>query len=349
MRRLRALAIGRRWSSSTKRITRSVQKHRPAYVTLGALVRALGAPQVLSLTATAGDETFSHVRRALGIERWVIDPTVRENLEVVDARGSSDKVGYIRNNVRSDEKAIVYCNSRPEATKIAERLRGALGNVVAFYHAGMPSEKRFQVEDMFRSGAVRIVAATTAFGEGIDLPDVLHVFLYHMNFSFTEFNQQAGRSGRDGFQAQIHLLYGQQDRALNDFIIGCENPTIGTLRELYRGMRGLAGPDGLRMTYEDISRTLDLNHVKGETVSAAVRIFEEAGLVATGKDDDGRFVRFLESTGKVDLTQTTRFAEGQATRDDFERFCKLALEADAETLEAIINRPIYPDDVPLSR
>jgi single-stranded-DNA-specific exonuclease len=157
----------------------------------------------------------------------------------------------------------------------------------------------------------------------------------------------AGRAGRDGLPARIHLLYGEGDRHINDFIIARSAPSLGLLRELYRGMRGLAYAGTLRMTYEDVARTLDLDMAKGETVAAATRIFEEGGLVRTGTDDEGRFVRFLETSEKVDLTRTVRFAEGEAERESFERFCRLALTADAETLEQIINRPIYPNRVPL--
>jgi DNA-binding transcriptional ArsR family regulator len=101
------------------------------------------------------------------------------------------------------------------------------------------------------------------------------------------------------------------------------------------------------MTYEDVARTLDLEMVDGSTVSAAIRIFEEGGIVETGRDDDGRFVRFADVAGRVDLTKTTRYAEGEAERESFSRFCALALESDASVLENIVNRPIFPDSVPM--
>ncbi|HEV8021396.1 MAG TPA: DEAD/DEAH box helicase, partial [Candidatus Lustribacter sp.] len=143
--------------------------HRPAYGRIGELVRKLGAPQVLALTATAGDDVFAGIRRELAIEAWVIDPTIRENLTVVEARGVTNKVDYIRRNVDPEGKALVYCNSRTETMKVAEKLRVALGDTVAFYHAGVGSAERLQVEQFFRAGTIRVVVATTAFGEGIDL------------------------------------------------------------------------------------------------------------------------------------------------------------------------------------
>ncbi len=322
-------------------------RHRQAYAALGELIRSLGGPQVLALTATAGDDAFREIRRALDVDAWVIDPTVRDNLHLVDARNTGDKFGYLARALGGDEKAIVYCTSRSEVTKVADRLRNRFGSSVAFYHAGVPSPERLRVEDLFRRGVVRTIVATSAFGEGIDLPDVRDVVLYHLNFNFTEFNQMAGRAGRDGLDARIHLLFGEGDRRINEYIIAKSAPSLEVLRELYRGMRSLAHLGTLRAGYEDIARTLALDMVGGETVNAAVESFVQAGLAETGSDDDGRFVRFLDVAAKVDLTKTARYAEGLAERDAFARFCALVLTADVETLEQIVNRPIYPDRVPL--
>jgi single-stranded-DNA-specific exonuclease len=331
-------------------------RHRAAYGRLGATIAALGTPQVLALTATANDEAFAHIVRELRIDAWVIDPTVRENLAVVDARETKDRLEYLLDLVRDPStssgqagKAIVYCNSRKEATKLAQSLRKKLGDGVMFYHAGMPSPERAEVERFFREGELRVIVATSAFGEGIDLPDVRHVVLYHLNFDFTEFNQQAGRAGRDGAPAQIHLLFGQHDRTINEFIIDREAPTLGVLRALYKGVRGLARDGVVRMSYTDIARTLELDKVNDRTVSRALHIFDDEGLVEIGEDDEGRYVRFLNVDGKVDLERNERFAEGEAERESFKRFCELVLSARAEDLERIINRPIYPQRAELVR
>ncbi|MFN2460688.1 MAG: DEAD/DEAH box helicase [Candidatus Velthaea sp.] len=324
-------------------------KHRPAYGRIGESIATLGSPQVVALTATASDDVFAGIRSALAIDAWVVDPTVRENLRIVDARGVTNKFAYIDERVRNSGKAIVYCNSRSEATKVAERLRGAAGNHVAFYHAGVSSTDRSAVERLFREGGVRIVVATSAFGEGIDLPDVRNVFLYHLNFDFTEFNQQAGRAGRDGGEAEIHLLFGEGDRRINDFIIERAAPTLYTLRGMYRELRKTAPGGTLHATNADLAAMLDMDKVDAGTVAGAFRIFADAGLVDVGEDDEGRFVRFREVAGKVDLTRNARFAEGEAERENFQKFCELVLTAQASVLENVINRPIYPSNVPLIR
>jgi single-stranded-DNA-specific exonuclease len=324
-------------------------RHRAAYGRLGATIASLGAPQVLALTATANDEAFAHIVRELQIDAWVIDPSVRENLRVVDARETKERLDYLLDLLGAGEKAIVYCNSRKEATKLAQNLRKKLGDAVMFYHAGMPSPERAEVERFFREGELRVIVATSAFGEGIDLPDVRHVVLYHLNFDFTEFNQQAGRAGRDGARAEIHLLFGQADRTINEFIIDREAPTLNVLRAVYKGVRGLAHDGIVRMNYTDIARTLELDKVNDRTVSRALHIFDDEGLVEIGEDDEGRYVRFLSVDGKVDLERNERFAEGEAERESFKRFCDLVLSARAEDLERIINRPIYPQHAQLIR
>jgi single-stranded-DNA-specific exonuclease len=324
-------------------------KHRAAYGKLSATIAALGGPQVLGLTATARDEAFAHVVDELRIAAWVIDPSVRENLRVVDARATKDKLGYLRRTLGESGKAIVYCNSRSEVSKVADGLRRDLRNEVMFYHAGMPTAERAEVEKFFRSGELRIVIATSAFGEGIDLPDVRNVVLYHLNFSLTEFNQQAGRAGRDGDPAQIHLLFGETDRRINEYIIDQEAPTIGVLRELFRGIRRLGSDGTVRMSQSEIAGILEFDKVNERTVGAALRIFEDEGLIEAGIDDDGRYIRFLPAPGKIDLTRNERFAEGEAERENFARFCDFVLTSKAETLERIINRPIYPQGQPLIR
>jgi single-stranded-DNA-specific exonuclease len=322
--------------------------HRPAYGTVGETIAALGNPLVLALTATASNDVFDHLRAKLRIDAWVIDPTVRENLSLVDARNTKDKATYIAEVLRAPGKAIVYCNSRSEATKLAEKLHRKVGEV-AFYHAGVPTPERARVEELFRASEIRVVVATSAFGEGIDLPDVRHVFLYHLNFDFTEFNQQSGRAGRDGDAADIHLLFGESDRRINDFIINREAPTLHALRTIYKGMKAMAPEGTLHMSNVEIAAVLDNDTVDARTIAAALRIFADADLVTVAADDDGRAIVFHEVKEKRDLTRTARFQEGEAEREAFTKFAGIVLREDPELLRSIINRPIYPDGVPLAR
>ena len=308
-------------------------RHRPAYARLAATIASLDNPQVLALTATAGDESFTRIVEDLRIEAWVVDPTIRENLNVVDARGTKEKLRYLielfgaagRSGPR--KKGIVYCNSRTEVTKVARTLRKEFGNEVAFYHGRMPNGERLEVERLFREGFLRVVIATSAFGEGIDLPDVADVVLYHLNFDFGEFNQQAGRAGRDGEPAQIHLLYGERDRSINEYLIDIDAPPLARLREIYRGLKLTSRHGMVHGDDRSIADRLQIDHVVDRSVSAALRIFADSSLIETGEDDEGRYVRLLPVNGKVELERNERYAEGEATREAFARFCELASES----------------------
>ena len=99
--------------------------------------------------------------------------------------------------------------------------------------------------------------------------------------------------------------------------------------------------------FADVAATLGFDRVEGGTITAAVRIFADAGIVDVGEDDDGRYVHFLSVDGKVDLGKSERYAEGEATREAFARFAEIALTAQAGVLEALIDRPIYPSSMAL--
>ena len=97
-----------------------------------------------------------------------------------------------------------------------------------------------------------------------------------------------------------------------------------------------------------IADRLQIDQVIDRTRFGSARIFADSALIEMGEDDEGRYVRLIQVNGKVDLEPNERFAEGEATREAFARFCELALKAPA-VLERIINRPIYPSNVNLRR
>ncbi len=85
------------------------------------------------------------------------------------------------------------------------------------------------------------------------------------------------------------------------------------------------------------------------TIGAALRIFADSGLAELRDDEDGPSVRLLPVSERVDMESNERFAEGEANREAFATFSELALYAPAQTLERLLNRPIYPSDVKLRK
>ena len=167
-----------------------------------------------------------HVQRELDIDAWVIDATVRENLHVVDARGTTDKEGYLidalgEREERRSSTAIRAAARRSVARTPAHRVRQRGRVLSCRIGHGRP---RARSKIIFATASFRIVVATSAFGEGIDLPDVRDVFLYHLNFDFTQFNQQAGRAGRDGAERGSICSSARPTRQSTSFIIERDAP-----------------------------------------------------------------------------------------------------------------------------
>jgi single-stranded-DNA-specific exonuclease len=327
--------------------------NRPAYSRLSAALDTLGRPTVLACTATASDDVADAVRRTLGITETVLDPSVRDNLGVADRRGVSEKVTHVAALAARGEKIVVYVNSRELSVRIAEKLREAspvLKHRAAFYNGGMARAARHAVERAFRVGDVTAVVATSAFGEGVNIPDIRHVALMHLPFNRTEFNQMCGRGGRDGRLATVHLLFGEKDARLNELILEAGAPDLDDLRALYAVLRDRAAvsEDGwVEITNADLADEVKKRRPRAKLtdkgVSCGVGVFRELGLVAGEGLGAYRRLRLEPPPqAKTELTSSVRYAEGIEEADEFREFKQWVLKAPADELLRAFDRPILP-------
>jgi single-stranded-DNA-specific exonuclease len=326
--------------------------HRPAYARLGESLDVLGRPVVCAVTATATDEVASAIRSTLGIEHVVLDATRRDNLRVADHRGLADKVGRLAAIAARGEKLIVYVNSREQSVRIAEKLRDSsprLAQRTAFYNGGMSRAARHAVQRAFREGDLTAIVATSAFGEGVDIPDVRNVALFHLPFNRVEFNQMCGRAGRDGQTSTVHLLFGERDGRLNDLILESARPDLDDLRALYAALRQRSAdaPDGWVEAAnadlaEDVKRRRPRSRLTDRGVSTGVGIFREVGFVSGEGAGSYRRLSLLPVDGKIDLTSSVRYSEGVEEADEFAEFRSWVLSADPADILAAFDRPILP-------
>ena len=188
---------------------------RPAYLELGAALRALGNPTLLALTATATPEVIEDIARQLGRPRMrVINAGVyRPNLyfEVLQTTSEAEKKQTLLELVRSGGAGIVYC-STVRTAKAVHAWLAAQGEQAELYHGRLAGRGRAARQDAFMGGAVRTMVATNAFGMGIDRPDIRYVVHYQLPGSLEAYYQEAGRAGRDGNEARCTLLYDHGDR-----------------------------------------------------------------------------------------------------------------------------------------
>ena len=327
---------------------------RDAYATIGTAVRRLGNPTVLALTATADDECAAAVRRELPIDVCVFDASNRPNLRLDDRRNVPSRDNYLANLVATGEKTVVFVNSREQSVAVARALRKHAPQVaplIGFYNAGLSRSERKRIEQLFRTDALLVLVATSAFGEGIDIPNIRHVVLYHMPFNEIEFNQMSGRAGRDGQPACVHLLFSRNDCALNERILADMTPCHDSLAQVYRKLRDMQRASStLFFTTSDAELakkvSTDIFPVNTSSVTCAVAVFRELGLIEAhamfGPDGLVRSIHVKDTQSKVQLTDSVRYREGMDEREIFHAFRDWVMRSNAQDLQRRVSHPILP-------
>jgi ATP-dependent DNA helicase RecQ len=188
---------------------------RPDYLRLGALVEALGHPTVLALTATASPPVRDEIVQRLGMEepelivRGFDRPNICFAVERFHEAGDKRRAVLDR-AAAADGAGIVYAATRRVATELADDLVRR-GRRAAAYHAGLRRSLRDEVQEAFMAGELEVVVATTAFGMGVDKPDIRFVLHHDPSDSVDSYYQEIGRAGRDGEAAEALLFYRPED------------------------------------------------------------------------------------------------------------------------------------------
>ena len=194
---------------------------RPDYLRLGELLEGLDGARIIALTATAAPPVRVDILERLQLHdpAIVVGGTARENiyLSVVRCLDQSDQEKKVLEAATTTAgPGIVYVATRKAAEQYADELVTQHVRSAA-YHAGLPKRVREEVQQQFMAGEVDVMVATSAFGMGIDKPDIRFVIHAQAPESPDEYYQQVGRAGRDGEPALGVLFYRPEDLGLVRF------------------------------------------------------------------------------------------------------------------------------------
>ena len=207
---------------------------RPDYLRIGELRERIDAP-VIAVTATATPSVVQDIMERLGFKEKLLLKSgfERPNLSYI-VRQVEDKYSQILNVCNGvPGTGIVYARNRRKCEELSEFLR-AQGVSASFYHAGLGGQARAERQAAWKSGAVRVMVCTNAFGMGIDKPDVRFVVHYDLPESPEAYFQEAGRAGRDGKRSFAVQLWNSVDVRRAKQIEDVSFPSLEYIEDVYQ-------------------------------------------------------------------------------------------------------------------
>lgn len=317
---------------------------RPAYLQLGSDREALGNPQVLALTATATPRVREQIVERLRLEEpeLVLAPPHRDNLslsvELVTVGSKPERTGQlIRKLVRP---GIVYCSTIAETEAICAALVKARIPAVK-YHGKMSKDDRQEAQKQFmRKHPRHVMVATSAFGMGIDKPDIRFILHYQVPGSLEQYVQEAGRAGRDGKPSRCLLLFDSADLKVQESLQRSGRASPAQLEKVARALTDWAGEDR-PVALDELAPSAA---VPMGATRAVVTQLEEMG--ALTRDAKRRFVVAVSAEELTEMGTTLARLLHTKLREDIERLGRIEAYAHTQECRSVFIRREFGEEDP---
>lgn len=271
----------------------------------------------LALTASATPIVLDDIEKSLALvqaQRQVhgfYRPNLYYQVEVCADEDEKNKFIFEALGRTPEGRILVYCGTRKQTEALAAMLSPHIPQV-GFYHAGLSTEERNDVQRRYVAGDLRILVATNAFGMGIDQPDVRLVVHYQLPANIDSLYQEMGRAGRDGKPSTCLLLYSKADKGLQSYFITNAQAPKAILKARWQNLDALvAYAEGgecrhaeILAYYKDRQRLKKCGHCDGCDASSSRRVPRVAALpvaVRGAKVEKKKTVRRVrEASANVD-------------------------------------------------
>ncbi|MFC3882757.1 RecQ family ATP-dependent DNA helicase [Bacillus songklensis] len=231
------------------------------YLQLGDVSESLGRPTCLALTATATPAVIDDIMTQLKLAdvKRLIYSVDRPNiaLQVQRAEDFEHKKELLLQYVRKlKSPGIVYCSSRMWTETLALFLKDHGIKNVAFYHGGMEQDQRMLIQHQFLQNQLNVICCTSAFGMGINKPNIRFVIHFHLPIQMEAYLQEIGRAGRDGSDSLAVLLHSEKDDELAYSLMEMELPHPDVIKEVLLYIKTFQ-----RSSYERVDLSLLEQHL----------------------------------------------------------------------------------------